>query len=131
MHKILKLVYMKKFFLGIFLLCSVAVSAETIKGSVFNERGESIPFVTVSVLAQDSTLLTGAITDDEGRYEIDLSTFNLQRSTLILQASYVGYQTAFGGPDFVLREETERVRTETIFFVVHRVSASTRTAILP
>ena len=68
-----------------------------------------MPFVTVSVLAQDSTLLTGAITDDEGRYEIDLSTFNLQRSTLILQASYVGYQTAFGGPDFVLREETERL----------------------
>ena len=100
---------MKKFFLGIFLLCSVAVSAETIKGSVVNERGESMPFVTVSVLAQDSTLLTGAITDDEGRYEIDLSTFNLQRSTLILQASYVGYQTAFGGPDFVLREETERL----------------------
>ena len=69
-----------------------------------------MPFVTVSVLAQDSTLLTGAITDDEGRYEIDLSTFNLQRSTLILQASYVGYQTAFGGPDFVLREETERLK---------------------
>ena len=110
MHKILKLVYMKKFFLGIFLLCSVAVSSETIKGSVVNERGESIPFVTVSVLAQDSSLLTGAITDDEGRYEIDLSTSNLQRSTFILQASYVGYQTAFGGPDFVLREETERLK---------------------
>ena len=26
------------------------------------------------------------------------------------QASYVGYQTAFGGPDFVLREETEHLK---------------------
>ena len=61
---------MKKFFLGIFLLCSFGVSAETIKGSVVNERGEAMPFVTISVLAQDSSLLTGAITDDEGKYEI-------------------------------------------------------------
>ena len=101
---------MKKLTLLFGLLVSVAISAETIKGSVVDSRGEAMPFVTISVLAQDSTLLTGAITDDEGRYEIDLSTFNLQRSTFILQASYVGYQTAFGGPDFVLREETERLK---------------------
>ncbi len=101
---------MKKLTLLFGLLVSVAISAETIKGSVVNERGEAMPFVTISVLAQDSSLLTGAITDDEGRYEIDLSTSNLQRSTFLLQASYVGYQTAFGGPDFVLREETERLK---------------------
>ena len=101
---------MKKLTLLFGLLVSVAISAETIKGSVVDSRGEAMPFVTISVLAQDSTLLTGAITDDEGRYEIDLSTFNLQRSTFILQASYVGYKTAFGGPDFVLREETERLK---------------------
>ena len=104
LHKILKLVYMKKFFLGIFLLCSVAVSAETIKGSVVNERGESMPFVTISVLSQDSTLLTGAITDDDGKYSVDVDVPNR-----IIQASYIGYHTAFGGPDFVLREETERL----------------------
>ena len=54
---------MKNFFLGIFLLCSFGVSAETIKGSVVDSRGEAMPFVTISVLAKDSTLLTGAITD--------------------------------------------------------------------
>ena len=101
---------MKKFFLGILLLCSVAVSAEVLKGSVVDSRGEAMPFVTISVLSQDSTLLTGAITDDEGKYEIDLSPFNFHLSSLIIQASYVGYQTAFGGPDFVLHEETERLK---------------------
>ena len=111
MHKIFKLVYMKKFFLGIFLLCSFGVSAETIKGSVVNERGEAMPFVTISVLAQDSSLLTGAITDDEGKYEISAPSLQGRDGVgLIIQASYVGYRTAFGGPDFVLHEETEQLK---------------------
>ena len=88
----------------------VMVSAETIKGSVMNTRGEAMPFVTISVLTQDSTLLTGAITDDDGKYEIEISNSKSQISNLIIQASYVGYQTAFGGPDFVLREETEKLK---------------------
>ena len=96
---------MKKFFLGIFLLCSFGVSAETIKGSVVDSRGEAMPFVTISVLAQDSSLLTGAITDEEGAYELEVNA-----KDFIIQASYVGYQTAFGGPDFVLHEETEQLR---------------------
>ena len=96
---------MKKFFWGILLLCSASISAETVKGSVVDSRGEAMPFVTISVLAQDSSLLTGAITDDEGKYEIEIAN-----QKYILQASYVGYQTAFGGPDFVLHEETEQLK---------------------
>ena len=55
---------MKKLVLGIFLILSAGLSAETIKGSVIDTKGEVMPFVTISVLAQDSSLLTGAITDD-------------------------------------------------------------------
>lgn len=90
------------------LLFAVSVSAETVKGSVINERGEAMPFVTISVLAQDSSLITGTITDDDGTYEI--SNLQSQISNCILQASYIGYQTVFGGPDFVLREETEQLK---------------------
>ena len=60
--------------------------------------------MTISVLAQDSTLLTGTITNEDGSYAVEVSSANY-----ILQASYIGYQTAFGGPDFVLREETEHL----------------------
>ena len=91
-------------------MLSVVAKAETIKGAVVDSRGEAMPFVTISVLAQDSTLLTGAITDEEGKYEIEISNVKSQMSNLILQASYIGYRTAFGGPDFVLREETERLK---------------------
>ncbi len=102
---------MKKFFLGMMLLCAAGVSAEVIKGSVIDTKGEAMPFVTISVLAPDSTLLTGAITDDEGKYEISLPPTPALKGgeEYIIQASYIGYQTAYGGPDFVLREETERL----------------------
>ena len=100
---------MKKIVLGLFMLFAVMASAETVKGTVKDAQGNPMPFVTISVLSQDSTLITGAITDDDGNYSINLSPFNCQLSTVIIQASYIGFHTAFGGPDFVLREETERL----------------------
>ncbi len=86
------------------MMVSVAISAETISGNVKDTKGGPMPFVTISVLTQDSTLLTGAITDDDGKYALEVNVPNY-----IIQASYVGYHTAFGGPNFVLREETERL----------------------
>ena len=102
MHRFLKCRIMKKIFLGFLLLISAAVSAETIQGKVTNSNGEAMPFVTISVLTQDSTLITGAITDDDGQYALEINVPNY-----IIQASYIGYRTASGGPDFVLSEETE------------------------
>ena len=67
-----------------------------------------MPFVTISVLAQDSTLITGAISDDNGNWTLDIGDRKLK--DVIIQASYIGYQTAYGGPDFVLREETEELK---------------------
>ena len=101
---------MKKFFLGMFLLCSVALGAETIKGSVMDTKGTPMPFVTISVLDKDSSLITGAITDEQGKYSIEFpSLVGRAGEGFLIQASYIGYHTAFGGPDFVLREETERL----------------------
>ena len=99
--------------LGLWLLLVFALStncyAETIKGSVKDVNGHPMPFVTISVLDKDSVLLTGDITDEQGKYEIEISNVKSQISNFLIQASYVGYQTVFGGPDFVLREETERL----------------------
>lgn len=95
---------MKKILLGFLMLISLTASAEMVKGTVTDTRKQPIPFATVSVLSSDSTLLTGAITDDEGQYSIEVPA-----RAYIIQASFVGYHTAFGGPDFVLHEETERL----------------------
>ena len=103
---------MKKILLGFLLLLSLTASAETIKGSVIDSKGDAMPFVTISVLSTDSTLITGAITDEKGRYEINLPPTPALKGgeDYIIQASYIGYHTAFGGPDFVLREETEQLK---------------------
>ena len=98
---------MKKIFFIFTLLLSATLSAETIRGHVSDSKGDPMPCVTISVLNKDSALITGAITDDQGKYEIEISNLKSQISNLIIQASYIGYQTAFGGPDFVLSEETE------------------------
>lgn len=101
---------MKKVLLSIMLCMAASVSAETIKGSVSDSKGEPMAFVTISVLSQDSTLLTGAITDEKGEYVVTVNGLTGEgMNGMIIQASYIGYQTAFGGPDFVLREETEQI----------------------
>ena len=102
---------MRKIIFGLFLLLTVSVSAETIKGTVKDSKGDPMPFVTVSVLTQDSTLITGAITDEQGKYSIESPSLEGRvGERFLIQASYIGYHTAFGGPDFVLREETEQLK---------------------
>ena len=98
---------MRKVLLGIVLLLAVSVSAETVRGRVTDMRGDAMPFVTISVLAQDSSLLTGAITDERGEWEVELPE---DGKGVIVQASYVGYRTAFGGPNFILQEETAQLK---------------------
>ena len=80
---------MKKLFLGIMLCMAVGVAAETIKGGVIDAQGNAMPFVTISVMTKDSTLITGAITDDDGRYEIQITNDQSQKSGYIIQASYI------------------------------------------
>lgn len=96
---------MRKILVMMLVMIPVCISAETIKGRVTDTNGEPMPFVTLSVLAQDSTLLTGTITNDNGTYSLDVTARNY-----ILQASYIGYRTAYGGPDFRLQEENEQIK---------------------
>ena len=101
---------MKKFLLLFSLFFPLTLGAETIKGSVMDTKGTPMPFVTISVLTKDSSLITGAITDEQGKYSIESpSLVGRAGEGFLIQASYIGYHTAFGGPDFVLREETERL----------------------
>ena len=77
--------------LGLWLLLVFALSAtcyaETIQGSVKDVNGHPMPFVTISVLDKDSTLLTGDITDEQGKYEIEISNVKSQISNFLIQAS--------------------------------------------
>lgn len=98
---------MKNLVLGIMLILSVGLSAETLRGTVTNANGEAMPYVTISILSPDSTLITGCITDEQGQYEVPVA--DAKPGQYILQASFIGYHTAYGGPDFILTEETEQL----------------------
>lgn len=94
---------MRKILFCLILLAAVPIAAETIKGRVTDENGQPMSYVTISALQSDSTLITGAITDENGEYSLDAP------ASSILQASFVGYNTMIGGPDFTLKEETEQL----------------------
>ena len=70
-----------------------------------------MPFVTISILRADSSLVTGTITDDSGAFCLERSA-----SSSILRASYMGYETHYvhltAEADTLyirLREETEHM----------------------
>ncbi len=62
-----------------------------IKGTVVDgATGEGVPSATVSVWsARDSSLVTGAITDDRGRFTID----RLRAGSFYVRVSFVGYES--------------------------------------
>lgn len=69
--------------------CSWLLASTAVTGSVKQETDQAaIPFATVSLLHPDSSLVTGATTDDEGRY-----TLSADEGTYLLQVSFVGYNT--------------------------------------
>ncbi len=106
--KMLPTKIMRKYLLLICLFLLVAPMVcycDEIRGNVVSDHGEVMPFVTISLLDTDSTLLDGTITDEEGKYVLQVPD-----KSYILQASYVGYRSAYGGPDFVLGEETEQLQ---------------------
>ena len=57
------------------LLCAVCTFAQkTISGKVQDTEANPIAFATVSLLQTDSTLVTGAITDDQGAFTLSASS---------------------------------------------------------
>lgn len=73
MHKILTI--------GVFLLLSIGLSAQSITGKVVDESGESLIGVNIIIKGTD----TGTITDFEGNYALNATVGN----TLVF--SYIGY----------------------------------------
>lgn len=69
-------------------LSAISIPAAVITGRVNDAAGEPLPDATVRVLsAQDSTFVTGAAADAEGRFRIA----DVKAGKYIVQANYIGY----------------------------------------
>ena len=84
---------MRKIVYALFLtLLSLSATAQDriVYGSLSDrDTKEVVPFVTVQLLKQDSTFVTGAISDDNGDFSISAP----ENGTYIVKVSYVGYKT--------------------------------------
>ncbi len=104
---------MKRIFLFCIALCCAMVSfaQKSISGKVQDTQANPIAYATVSLLRSDSSLVTGAITDDTGAFAL-----SAPGGKYLLQVSFIGYQTVCqsvktGSKDLLLtlREETEQL----------------------
>lgn len=95
------------------LMCAITTFAQKpISGKVQDMQSNPVSYATVSLLRGDSSLVTGAITDDAGAFALSAPT-----GKYILQVSFVGYQTTCrtvqaGDKDLLvtLREESEQLK---------------------
>ncbi len=68
---------------------SFGQDVRAIKGSVFDENKEALPFVTVALRSlPDSTVISGTVTDEQGRFMLD-------KGGDILEISMIGYGTQY------------------------------------
>lgn len=91
-------VFIITFFSALFLFLNVsAQNAITGKlfGKVLDEQKKSLSYVSIALLkAQDSTLVKGSFTDDNGSYIFD----NIQDGNYLVAYNMVGYSKVFKGP---------------------------------
>ena len=61
------------------------------------ETNQPVSYATVRLLSfPDSTMLTGGVTDDKGKFQLTLSNTKMSKmSSLLLHASFVGYKAVF------------------------------------
>ena len=86
--------YMKRwlFLLVMFCMAGAVQAQTTVSGRVLDQsNSQPMPFATVAVLNQDSTVLTGAVTDNKGEYAIGVKN----QGEYILAVSFIGYETAY------------------------------------
>ena len=109
---------MKKFCILLILLETIVatLSASGISGYIQTNEGTGLPFVTVSLLKADSSLVTGTISCDDGSFRLSLSFPSSDKVNYILKASYIGYETQYlnlsAATDTIiirLHEETEQL----------------------
>ena len=83
----------KSIFLTIFSLCAFTVTAQhQLSGTVKDAAdGEPLPYATAALLRPDSTVVTGVMTGNDGKFVIE----RVAEGVYLLQISFIGYQKQY------------------------------------
>ncbi len=116
---------MKRILFTLLLMAQVlGLRAQTLSGRVVDgATGQPVPYATISLMNADSTLLAGAITDENGLYslewrvESESDALRASESEFIMSASFVGYETQYRVV------ESQKSKVESYDFVLHETTA--------
>ncbi|TFH47056.1 MAG: TonB-dependent receptor, partial [Bacteroidia bacterium] len=102
---------MKKYIVLLFLVTSVAVQAQNIRGKVCLEEDKTpLPFATVGLVQlPDSSMITGVITLTDGGYLLE----NVKPGNYFIRVSFVGYKTS--GKEVIVDTGNTEVLVDTIY----------------
>ena len=82
---------MKKIFAIVLTFLSFQLKAQTtISGKITNEKSEPIEFANIVVLTEDSTFISGTISDQNGKFSVTNS-----KNAVFLNVSCIGYETFY------------------------------------
>jgi len=84
---------MKTLFITILLSVGIYAQAQnSVKGRVTDAKDNSpISYATIALLHSDSSVVTGAVTGDDGRFVIN----NAATGDYLLEVSFLGYEKAY------------------------------------
>ena len=84
--------YIILFFFGLIMPSNSFAQDYTISGSLISDTNDAIAYANVIVILEtDSTIVTGASTNEKGVFTIN----SVKRNKYLLKASYVGYEAVF------------------------------------
>ena len=106
----------KSIFFLLFSLCLFTANAQhQLSGTVKDgAEGSPVPFATIALMRSDSTVVTGVMAGDDGKFVLA----NVASGNYILQASFIGFETTFRNVnvpaqsdlgDFILHESATRM----------------------
>ena len=75
---------------AVMMCLTTEAKTEDVGGRVIDAQGEPLPFVSVALLASDSTYIQGATSDVDGIFQIKTTD-----ACCILRFSYIGYRTKY------------------------------------
>ncbi len=104
--------YIRIVFVLLLLSMSVMLSAEAaiVRGKVVDSKNQPLEFVNVALLDAGGKLVTGAIVDQTGHFELS----NVKNGNYTLKVSYVGYETVEKHVSVNARTSDHVVRVQTI-----------------
>jgi len=97
----------KIFFFLTFIFCILSATAQySVSGTVKDSKDNSpIPYATIALLHMDSSVVTGAITGNDGKFVME----NVEKGDYLIEASFLGYNKEYRHVNIPAQNESNEI----------------------